>query len=321
LKVLVCDPILPEGVNALRDAGFQVDEQPTIDKAGLMSTARNYDVLVVRGRTKIDKSVIDASPGLRIIGRAGVGLDNVDVASAKKSGILVLNTPGAPSSSVAELTVALMLSLLRKIPLADREMKTGHWIKNQLLGEELQGKRVGVIGRAGRIGTEVARILTVGFQVDVLGYDVIRPRGVEGVTYEFADSIEELLRQSDIVTIHVPYAPETHGLLGRERLNLMKKGSYLINTSRGDIVDGPALLDLLKSGHLAGAGLDVFHLEPPVDEWEKAMVSLPSGVTVTTCHIGAQTLQAQKRESLELAQRIISESAKLQPRTALKNTA
>ncbi len=179
------------------------------------------------------------------------------------------------------------------------------------MGEELQGKRVGGIGRAGRIGSEVARILTVGFQVDVLGYDVIRPRGIAGVTYEFADSLEQLLRESDIVTIHVPYAPETHHPLNPDRLRMMRKGSYLVNTSRGDIVDGPTVLELLKSGHLAGVGLDVFHLEPPVDEWEKAIVSLPNGVTVTTCHIGAQTVQAQKKESVELAQRIIKEAQRM----------
>lgn len=310
MRVLICDPIHPDGVQALREAGFDVDEKPTIDKTELLQVAKNYDALIIRGRTKVDSSIITSATNLKIVGRAGVGLDNVDVQSAKKAGVKVFNTPAAPSTSVAELTIALMLSLLRKIPLADREMKTGHWIKNQLMGEELQGKKVGVIGRAGRIGNEVARILTVGFQVDVLGYDVIKPRGVAGVTYEFADSIEDLLRETDIVTIHVPYAPETHGLLGAERLKLMKRGSYLINTSRGDIVHGPTVLELLKSGRLAGAGLDVFHLEPPVDEWEKALVSMPNGVTVTTCHIGAQTLQAQRKESLELAQRLINEAGK-----------
>ncbi len=311
MKILVCDPIHPEGVQSLRAAGFEVDEKPTIDRAGLLEVVRNYDAVVVRGRTKIDAGIIESAPGLKFIGRAGVGLDNVDVKSAKQKGVVVLNTPAAPSTSVTELTIGLMLSLLRKIPFADREMKEGRWVKNQLMGEELQGKRVGVIGRAGRIGSEVARILTVGFQVDVLGYDVIRPRGIAGVTYEFADSLEQLLRESDIVTIHVPYAPETHHLLNPERLRMMRKGAYLVNTSRGDIVDGPTVLELLKSGHIAGAGLDVFHLEPPLDEWEKAIVSLPKGVTVTTCHIGAQTVQAQKKESVELAQRIIKEAQRM----------
>ncbi len=270
----------------------------------------DYDVLIVRGRTKVDSSVIAAGKKLRIIGRAGVGLDNIDTQAAKQKGITIINTPAAPSTSVAELTVGLMLSLLRRIPFADKEMKAGRWIKNRLMGEELQSKKVGIIGRAGRIGGEVARILTAGFQADVLGYDVVPPRGVPGLTLEMADSLEDLLERSDIVTVHVPYTPQTHHLLNVKRLGLLRSGSYLVNTSRGDIVDGPALLELLKRGRLAGAGLDVYHLEPPVDEWEQAMISLPNGTTVTTCHIGAQTLQAQLKESVELANRIIDESSK-----------
>ena len=179
-----------------------------------------------------------------------------------------------------------------------------------MMGEELQGKRIGVIGRAGRIGSEVSRILTVGFQADVLGYDVIKPRGVPGLSYDFTDSIEDLLQRSEIVTIHVPYTPQTHHLLDARRLSLMRKGSYLVNTSRGDLVDGQGLLEMLRNGHLAGAGLDVFHLEPPVDEWERALVMLPKGVTVTTCHIGAETEQAQRKSSIELAQKIVAEASK-----------
>ena len=315
MKVLIADPVEPEGIAVLSNAGFQVDDKAGIDRSRLASILPNFDVLVVRGRTKVDASLIKNSPRLKIIGRAGVGLDNIDVEAAKAAGIAVVNTPGAPSTSVAELTVGLMLCLLRKIPLADQNMKEGHWIKNRLMGEELQGKRVGVIGRAGRIGNEVSRILTVGFQTEVLGYDVIRPRGIPGLSYELADSIDDLLRRSDIVTIHVPYSPQTYHLLNEARLRMMKNGSYLVNTSRGDIVDGPALLGLLKVGQLAGAGLDVFHIEPPVDEWEKALIGLPDGVTVATCHIGAETRQAQKRASLELAERIKAEALKISPAT------
>ena len=315
MQVLICDPIHPDGLAILRAAGLQVDDQAGVDRSKLMELIPNYEVVIVRGRTKIDADLIKASRRLRIVGRAGVGLDNIDVEAAKTAGIHVWNTPGAPSTSVAELTVGLILSLLRKIPLADHDMKAGRWIKNQLMGEELQGKKVGVIGRAGRIGNEVSRILTVGFQAEVLGYDVVKPRGVPGLSYEFTESIEELLQKSDIVTIHVPYTPQTHHLLDGKRLAMMRRGSYLINTSRGDIVDGPSLLELLRQGQLAGAGLDVFHLEPPVYDWEKALVSLPNGVTVATCHIGAQTNQAQRRESVELARKIISEASKtvLQP--------
>jgi D-3-phosphoglycerate dehydrogenase / 2-oxoglutarate reductase len=310
LRVLISDPIDDEGVKILSDSGFTVDNQPGIDKSKLASIINQYDVLIVRGRTKVDAALIRNSH-LRIVGRAGVGLDNVDVQTAKEKGVTVLNTPSAPTTSVAELTVALMLSLLRKIPFADRSMKQGQWIKNQLLGEELQSKRIGIIGRAGRIGSEVSRILTAGFQADVLGYDVIRPRGVPGLSYEITDSIEDLLQKCDIVSIHVPYSPQTQYLLNESRLRMMRKGSYLINTSRGDIVEGPALLKLLKEGAIGGAGLDVFHLEPPVDEWEKELVNLPNGTTVVTCHIGAETRQAQKRASIEIAERITGEASRL----------
>jgi len=310
MKVLVCDHIHELGTQILQEAGFQVDEKPKIDKSELAQIISDYHVVIVRGRTKLDAPMIARAKNLKIIGRAGVGLDNIDTHAAKQAGITVLNTPAAPSVSVAEFTVGLILSVLRKISLADKEMKAGIWMKNQLMGEELQDKRVGVIGRAGRIGSEVARILTVGFQVEVLGYDVIRPRGVPGLSYELADSLEDLLQRSDIVTVHVPYTKETHHLLNDARLTMMRRGAYLINTSRGDIVDGQALLSHLRSGHLAGAGLDVYHLEPPGDEWEKAIVTMPEGVTVTTCHIGGQTLQAQRRESVELAQKIVTESTK-----------
>ena len=310
MRVLISDPIDDEGIKILTSAGFTVNNQPGLDKAKLASMIGQYDVLIVRGRTKVDSSLINASR-LKIVGRAGVGLDNIDLQAAKEKGVTVLNTPGAPTTSVAELTVGLMLSLLRSIPFADRSMKEGRWIKNRLMGEELQSKRIGVIGRAGRIGNEVSRILTVGFQAEVLGYDVIRPRGVPGLSYEITDSIDDLLRRSDIVTIHVPYSPQTHYLLNEARLRMMRKGSHLINTSRGDIVEGPALLRVLKEGHLAGAGLDVFHMEPPADEWEKELVNLPDGTTVVTSHIGAETRQAQKRASVEIAERIKAEALRV----------
>ena len=314
LKVLISDPIDEEGVKILSDAGFIVDNQPGLDKSKLASIINQYDVLIVRGRTKVDSSILRDST-LKIVGRAGVGLDNIDLQAAKEKGVIVLNTPSAPTTSVAELTVGLMLCLLRKIPFADRSMKEGGWIKNQLMGEELQSKKIGIIGRAGRIGNEVSRILTVGFQADVLGYDVIRPRGVPGLSFEITDSVEDLLRRCDIVTIHVPYSPQTHHLLNEARLRIMRKGSYLVNTSRGDIIEGPALLKLLKEGHLAGAGLDVFHLEPPADEWEKELVGLPKGTTVVTCHIGAETRQAQRRASIEIAERVKSEVVHLKATT------
>ena len=288
MRILVCDHVDAEGLDLLKSNGFQVDDEAGITREKLIQKIPDYEIVIIRGRTKIEAGIVNAARKLKIIGRAGVGLDNIDLKAAKDAGIKVLNTPAAPTISVAELTVGLMLSLLRKISFADREMKEGRWIKNELIGRELQGKKIGIIGLAGRIGGQVARILTVGF--------------------ELAGSLEELLRESDIVSIHVPYAPQTHHLIDSRKLRMMKKGAYIVNTSRGDIVDGPALFELLKSGHLGGAGLDVFHSEPPVDDWEKNLITLPKGVTVATCHIGAQTVEAQKKESIELAQKIISEA-------------
>ena len=308
MRILVCDHVDAEGLDLLKSNGFQVDDEAGITREKLIQKIPDYEIVIVRGRTKIEAGIVNVARKLKIIGRAGVGLDNIDLKAAKDAGIKVLNTPAAPTISVAELTVGLMLSLLRKISFADREMKEGRWIKNELIGRELQGKKIGIIGLAGRIGGQVARILTVGFEADVWGYDVIRPRGIAGLTYELAGSLEELLRESDIVSIHVPYAPQTHHLLDSRKLGMMKKGAYIVNTSRGDIVDGPALFELLKSRHLSGAGLDVFHSEPPVDDWERNLINLPKGVTVATCHIGAQTVEAQKKESIELAQKIISEA-------------
>jgi D-3-phosphoglycerate dehydrogenase / 2-oxoglutarate reductase len=308
MKILICDHVDTESLEVLKSSGFQVDDEAGIVREKLVQKIPDYEIVIVRGRTKIDAEIVRAARKLRIIGRAGVGLDNIDLQAAKEAGVKVLNTPAAPTVSVAELTVGLMLSLLRKISFADREMKQGKWVKNELVGRELQGKKVGIIGLAGRIGGQVARILTVGFEADVWGYDVIRPRGIPGLTYQLAGSLEELLQESYIVSIHVPYAPQTHHLLDSRKLGLMQKGAFLVNTSRGDIVDGHALLELLKSGHLGGAGLDVFHIEPPVDDWEKTLISLPQGVTVATCHIGAQTVEAQKREGIELVQKIIAEA-------------
>src|SRR2546422_1208677 len=308
MKILVCDHVDTNGLDILKSNGFQVNEGPGIQIEKLVKKIQKYEIVIVGGGTKTNAEIVRAARKLKIIGRAGVGLDNIDLKAAKESGIKVLNTPAAPTVSVAELTVGLMLSLLRKISFADREMKQGRWIKNELVGRELQGEKIGIIGLAGRIGSQVARILTVGFEADVWGYDVIRPRGVAGLTYQLASSLEELLRESDIVSIHIPYAPQTHHLIDSRKLGMMKKGAYIVNTSRGDIVDGPALFELLKSGHLSGAGLDVFHSEPPVDDWEKNLITLPKGVTVATCHIGAQTVEAQKKESIELAQRIIAET-------------
>jgi len=306
-KILVCDSIEPQGLRMLRDVGYQVDEHPKITPEELKAKITAYDGVIVRGRTKVTREIVDAGAKLRVIARSGVGLDNVDIEAAKEKGIQVVSTPAAPSTSVAELVVGLMLSVLRQIGYSDKAMKEGRWIKTELIGRELSGKTVGIVGAGGRIGLTVASILKNGFAAQVIGYDVIDIKDkATKIGFEVAEKLEDLIKRSDIVTIHVPYLPSTHHLIDAKMISLMKSHVILINTSRGDIVDGKALLEALKNGRLSGAGLDVFHDEPPKEDWEKELVSIGSGVTVTTCHIGAQTLEAQKLESTMVAEQLIS---------------
>jgi D-3-phosphoglycerate dehydrogenase len=305
-KVLVCDPIHQDGVKLLRDAGYEVAERPKITKEELLADAKNFEVIVVRGRTKVTAEVIAAAPSLKAIARSGVGLDNIDLEAAKKRGITVVSTPAAPTTSVAELAVGLIMSLLRQIPFADQTMKQEQWAKSQLIGRELRGKTLGIVGVGGRIGTEVARIAINGFGMKVIGYDVIDvTENAKQIGFEVCTKLEDLLERADIITIHVPYLPSTHHLIDESRIRRMKRGSIIVNTSRGDIVDGRALLKAIKEGRVAGAGLDVFHDEPPKEDWEKELVALQNGLSVCAPHIGAQTYECQRLESLTVAQEII----------------
>lgn len=298
-RVLVCDAIHQDGMMKLRESGFIVDEKPTITKEELVKVVGDYDALVVRSRTKVTAEIIKASKKLRVVARAGVGVDNIDVKAAEDKGVLVINTPEAPSVAVAELTLGFMLSLVREIPRADRTMKRGEWIKNQLTGRELRGKTLGVVG-FGRIGYQVAKRASA-FEMKVLAYDVaidrvmryVKELGAEPVT------LQELLRRSDFVTIHVPLLPETRYLIGEKEIEMMKNGGYLLNTSRGGIVNEEALEKALKSGKLAGAGLDVFESEPPKDTSLSILENL-----VATPHIGAQTEEAQREAAIILSDKL-----------------
>ncbi|MGA3295980.1 MAG: hydroxyacid dehydrogenase [Candidatus Bathyarchaeia archaeon] len=302
-KLLICDPIHPAGIEMLKKAKLQVEEDPTITAELLLKRIGDFDALIVRGRTKVTAAALDAASHLKVVARSGVGLDNIDLEAAKKRSIKVISTPAAPTTSVAELTIGLMLNVLRKISYADRTIKEGRWVKNELIGSELKSKTVGIIGAAGRIGMEVARIAVQGFGSTVLGYDVIdlseKARQV-GFT---VTNLDDLLRQSDIISIHVPYLPATHHLVNRNFLEKTKQGAVIVNASRGDIIDGQALLESIKVGQIAGAGLDVFHKEPPVDEWEKSLTQLPN--VVCTAHIGAQTTECQRLESVQIAEQLI----------------
>jgi len=298
LRVLVCDPVSTRCLEVLKDAGLEVSYQPKISAEDLIKQIPEYDAVIVRSRTKITSSVIEAGKKLRVIGRAGAGLDNIDTKAALARNIIVVNTPESSTQAVAELTIGLMLSLARKIPLGDRGIKEGRWLKSEMMGIELKGKTLGIIG-LGRIGRRVGAIAKA-FGMKILVYDKrkLPEKLIKLLSAEVVD-IDTLLSKSDFVTLHVPLTPETRHMISRERLAKMKKGAYLINTSRGEVVDEEALYEALKEGWLAGAALDVFKQEPPTSE----VVKLPN--VICTPHIGAQTVEAQEAAGERVAEKVI----------------
>jgi len=299
IKVLVCDPLHEEGIERLKKAGFEVDITPTISGEKLKEIISEYDALIVRSRTKVTKEIIQTGKRLKAIGRAGAGLDNIDVETAEKRGISVLNAPEALAEAVAELTIGLMISLARRIPLADLKMKEGKWIKKELMGWQLQGKTLGTVG-LGNVGERVARIAKAfGMKILITKRTPPAPEILRELEAEFIP-LKELLQRSDIVTLHVPLTPQTHHMISTKEFQIMKKGAFLINTSRGAIVDERALLGALQSGKLGGAALDVYEVEPPTD---LALIRFPN--VVATPHIGSQTLESQQEASLVITEKLI----------------
>ncbi len=302
VKVLVCDFILDEGIEELRRAGFEVSVNTTISNEQLRGVVSNYDALIVRSRTKVTKEIIEAGEKLKAIGRAGVGIDNIDVETAKKRGIVVLNTPEAPADAVAELTIGLMLSLARSFPLADRTVKEGKWIKKELMTWQLKGKTLGTIG-LGNIGQRVARIAkALGMRILVTKRTLPPPELQRELEAEYIPlkDFSNFLQRCDVITIHAPLTPQTHHMIGSKEIQLMKDGAFLINTSRGGIVDEKALLEALQLGKLGGAALDVYEDEPPKD---LRLMRLPN--VVCTPHIGAQTLESQRAAAIILGKKLV----------------
>ena len=302
IKILVTDPIHKEGLAILRGGGFQVDEAIGIGHDRLIERIPSYDGLIVRSRTKVTREVIKAGGRLKVIGRAGVGLDNIDLQAAQEAGVEAISTPEASSVSVAEHVFALTLALLKNIPMADRSLKEGRWAKDRLIGKELRGKTLGIIG-LGRIGVEVAKRAKA-FDMNVIAYGgrELLNRAKKLDIYA-AESLEELLLNSDIVTLHIPLTPQTYLMIGEEELRKMRRGAYLVNTSRGGVLDGRAVLKALKDGRLAGAALDVYEHEPPTIDWELELIKLNN--VVCTPHIGGNTEEAQREASIIIARKII----------------
>jgi D-3-phosphoglycerate dehydrogenase len=303
LRVLIADEVDKECPTRLRAAGFDVSERFEISAEELIKVVGDYEVLVVRSRTKVTRDVIASGKNLRLIGRVGVGLDTIDTKAAEEKGIKVINTPQMSTIAVAELVMTMMLDLVRGVHLANESMKKGLWEKKRFHGTELNGKTLGVVG-LGRIGKAVAE-RAKSFGMKLLVYDVIvDEETLKRFGAERSATVENLLKRSDIVTIHVPLLPETRKMINAKALAQFKTGAYLINASRGEVVDCKDLLDALKSKKLAGAALDVYENEPPKEPWEKELVAMPN--VIATPHIGAQTVEAQIAGAVMIAENIIN---------------
>lgn len=300
IRILVCDPIHEDGIGMLEGAGFKVTLEPSITAQELLDTVAGYHALVVRSRTKVTREIMEAGRTLKAVARAGVGLDNIDLEAAKTREIKVLNSPEAPTNAVAELVLGLMLSLARRIPEADHSMKKREWNKKRLTGFELRGKTLGIIG-FGRIGYQLAKKAKA-LEMRVITFDVIIENLMEFVEDAGAEAVplEDLLKASDFVSIHVPLLPQTKHMISAAELGLMKQGAYLINAARGGVVDEEPLIEALAGGKLGGAALDVYEEEPPKDT---SLTGLENVVSLP--HIGAATIEAQKANSTIIAEKLI----------------
>jgi D-3-phosphoglycerate dehydrogenase len=296
-KILITDGLDASAQAVL--ASCSVDDHPGISADDLAKIIQNYDALIVRGRTKVTRPLLAAASNLKVIGRAGVGVDNIDLNAAQARNVTVVNAPVSTTLAVAELTFGLLLAMAREIPRADTSMKEGGWLKKELEGTELYGKTLGILGM-GRIGAEVAQ-RGLAFGMHVLGYDpLLTPDQILGRHAEPV-SRDELLARSDFISLHLPLTPETRCMLDAEAFAKMKDGARLVCAARGGIIDESALLQALESGKLAGAALDVFDSEPP---GATDLVRHPR--LIATPHIGAQTAEAQSRAAQDIASEVLN---------------
>jgi len=298
-SVLICDQVAPILNDILQKNGLQITYKPEITPEQIKEKIGTFDIVIVRSRTKLTKDMIEKADKCKIIGRVGVGLDNIDVDAAKAKGIRVINAVEGAMNAVAELVLGLMLSLAREIPRADREIRNGKWLKKELMGTELSGKYLGIVG-LGNIGKRLAKHARA-LNMNIIGYDVV-PIADEFVREVglIKTDLDTLLSSADYISFHVPFTNDTHHLVNSQRLGKMKKTVYLINTSRGEIIDEDALYAALKDGKIAGAALDVFEKEPATGN---KLATLPN--VICTPHIGAQTKEAQTLAANVIAEKII----------------
>jgi D-3-phosphoglycerate dehydrogenase / 2-oxoglutarate reductase len=296
-KVLISDKLSPAAVEIFRRRGIDVDLKPGLSPADLRAIIGNYDGLAIRSATKVTKELLDAAPNLKVVGRAGIGVDNVDIRSATARGVVVMNTPHGNTITTAEHAIAMMFALARQLPEASASTKAGKWEKNRFLGVELTAKTLGLIG-CGNIGSIVAD-RAVGLRMRVLAYDpyLSEKRALE-LGVEKAD-LDTLLSRADFITLHVPLTDATRNILSRDSLARTKPGVRIINCARGGLVDEAALADGIKTGHIAGAALDVFEIEPAENSPLFALENV-----VCTPHLGAATAEAQENVALQVAEQM-----------------
>ncbi|MFH1867385.1 MAG: phosphoglycerate dehydrogenase [Candidatus Omnitrophota bacterium] len=297
-KILVCDPLSDEGLKILKkQKNFKVDIMLKQSPEELKKIIGEYDALLVRSGTKVTEDIIKHAKNLKVIGRAGVGLDNVDAAAATKKGIIVMNTPGGNTISTAEHTMSLMLSLSRNIPQSDASMKSGAWDRKKFMGVELYGKVLGIIG-LGRIGTEVSK-RALSFGMRVIAFDPFFTANKAATSEIELVDLKKLFSLSDYITVHTPLNNETRHIISKKEISMMKKGVRIINCARGGIIDEKAVLEAIESGIVAGAAFDVYENEPPKDS---LLVKSPK--VVATPHLGASTEEAQLNVAVEIASQV-----------------
>lgn len=306
MKIIITDPIASEGIEILQQYA-DVDVQPDLTPEQLQSIIGRYEALIVRSQTKVTSRIIDAADNLQIIGRAGVGVDNIDVAAATRRGILVINSPEGNIVSTAEHTIAMLLALARHIPQANSLLLSGVWNRS-LKGREIRNKVLGIIG-LGRVGTEVTE-MAKGLRMNVISYDpMVSQSRADRLGIQMVE-LETLLAESDFITIHVPLNPTTKGLIGSAQLKLVKPTAMIINCARGGIIDEKALYEALKQGRLAGAAIDTFSQEPAQDN-----ILLKSDKVIATPHLAASTVEAETSASIDIAEQVIAILGGQQPKS------
>ncbi len=311
MRVLVAEPLSNEGLELLRTE-HAVDYRPDLTRADFLDLVPDYDALVVRSGVKVDAEAIAAGARLRVVGRAGVGVDNIDVPAATAAGILVVNAPTANTIAAAELTVGLIYALARHIPAAEASLRGGEWRRADFVGTELRGKTLGIVG-LGKIGLAVAERARA-MEMKLIGSDPYVSADAAAARAIELVAVDELLTRADVVTLHVPLNDATRGLIDADSLRLMKPGAYLINVARGGVVDEAALANALSEGRLAGAAIDVYEHEPPR---ESPLLSAPN--TVLTPHLGASTREAQQKAGVEVAGQVIDALAGRDARYAVNS--